>query len=133
MTNLVNQNPNVIYGDLLTTTNQGQGLDAVLRQVQDGKGDASTMLISTGGVNFLRGGAQGFQLDGIQLTATSTLINSLCNQNPAFISVSAVSIPSGTTAQRPNVPQEGDFRYNTDTQRFEGYGGAFPAWIDITP
>jgi hypothetical protein len=35
-------------------------------------------------------------------------------------------IPAGTTAQRPVSPNNGDMRYNTDTDQFEGYQGG--AW-----
>jgi hypothetical protein len=35
-------------------------------------------------------------------------------------------IPKGTTAQRPVSPVNGEIRYNTDTNQFEGYQGG--AW-----
>ncbi len=38
----------------------------------------------------------------------------------------ALRLPSGTTAQRPGSPANGDIRYNTTTSQLEGYaGGAF--------
>jgi hypothetical protein len=33
----------------------------------------------------------------------------------------AVKVPSGTTAQRPATPAEGNIRYNTTTQQYEGF------------
>ena len=36
-------------------------------------------------------------------------------------STSHVKIPSGTAAQRPGTPKAGDFRYNTDDDKFEGF------------
>ena len=33
----------------------------------------------------------------------------------------AIRIPVGTTAQRPNAPRAGDFRYNSTLTQFEGY------------
>jgi len=41
---------------------------------------------------------------------------------------SAVVLPSGTTADRPQVPVNGQIRYNTDSQRFEIY---YNAWKSI--
>lgn len=38
----------------------------------------------------------------------------------------AVSVPIGTTAQRPGSPTNGLFRFNTTTSKFEGYNGT--AW-----
>jgi hypothetical protein len=34
----------------------------------------------------------------------------------------AIRIPVGTTAQRPTLPAQGDIRYNTNLNTFEGYG-----------
>jgi hypothetical protein len=34
-----------------------------------------------------------------------------------------LKIPSGDTTERPSVPAKGYVRYNTETDRFEGYGG----------
>lgn len=38
-------------------------------------------------------------------------------------------IPVGTTAQRPGAPVNGDIRYNSDTDKFEGYQNG--AWTDF--
>ena len=40
-----------------------------------------------------------------------------------------ITVPVGNTAQRPVSPDEGVFRYNTDSSSFEGYVGA--AWSGI--
>ena len=40
--------------------------------------------------------------------------------NPVLPGTGAVQVPSGSSAQQP-VGVSGDFRYNTDTNRFEGY------------
>jgi hypothetical protein len=34
----------------------------------------------------------------------------------------AILVPKGTTAQRPNIPIQGQIRYNTQINTFEGYG-----------
>lgn len=38
-----------------------------------------------------------------------------------FTGTGAVGLPTGTTAQRPGTPDAGLIRYNSDTQKFEGY------------
>jgi hypothetical protein len=43
--------------------------------------------------------------------------------NPSFTGTGFMLIPKGTTAQRPVVPVDGEMRYNTDTNQFEGYQG----------
>lgn len=78
MTNLTNYTPAASYPDLLTTTNNGQGLTTTLEPVQDGLGNSSPMQIATNAVNFTRAGNT-FQLDGVALTATSAELNSLAS------------------------------------------------------
>jgi hypothetical protein len=46
--------------------------------------------------------------------------------NPVFTGNEFMLIPKGTTAQRPAVPVDGEMRYNTTTNQFEGYQGG--AW-----
>jgi len=46
-----------------------------------------------------------------------------------FNSTSCIQVPSGTDAQRPGSPTNGDFRYNTDQNKFEGRVNG--AWSDI--
>lgn len=40
-------------------------------------------------------------------------------------------VPVGNTAQRPGVPQNGDFRYNIDTGVYEGYYTSNTSWAAI--
>lgn len=77
MTNLVGQLPESTFGDLLTTTNSGQGLSNVLQNLQDGLGNNSTVSIANNGINFNTTGGNTFQLDGVALTTTATLINNI--------------------------------------------------------
>ena len=44
-------------------------------------------------------------------------------------STDAIRIPSGTTAQRPGSPANGDIRYNSTLSTIEGYSGA--AWANL--
>lgn len=46
--------------------------------------------------------------------------------NPTFGGTEFMLIPKGTTAERPVSPVNGEMRYNTDTDQFEGYQGG--AW-----
>lgn len=55
-------------------------------------------------------------------TANSTAI--LCNATTliaTFTSAGALTLPAGTTAQRPASPINGMLRYNTTLLRVEGY------------
>jgi len=49
-------------------------------------------------------------------------------KNPGIGGSAAVVLPSGTTADRPQNPVNGQIRYNSDTQRFEIY---YNAWQSI--
>jgi hypothetical protein len=59
-------------------------------------------------------------------TNTTVTGNLTVTGNGAFGGTGVLLIPKGTTAQRPVSPVEGDMRYNTDTDQFEGYQGG--AW-----
>ena len=43
------------------------------------------------------------------------------NIDPVIRGTEGLTIPTGTTAQRPTTPTEGIIRYNTNTGKFEGY------------
>lgn len=53
MTNLTNLDPSASFGDLLTTTNGGNGLTVDLETLQDGFGNDSSILISKVATQFL--------------------------------------------------------------------------------
>lgn len=64
----------------------------------------------------------------LQTGSTSSLtINA--SQEVTLNTSGAITIPSGTTAQRPATPINGMIRYNTDSNRFEGYINN--AWITL--
>ena len=71
-------------------------------------GNEQILAIQTGGAN------------AIVINEISTVTFS-CN--------SAVTVPRGTTAQRPAVPVNGMVRYNTSTAHFEGYSNG---WVAFT-
>jgi hypothetical protein len=60
---------------------------------------------------------------------TATLSALTVTGNPVFSSTGAVTMPVGTLAQRP-TPAKGMFRFNDDTDQFEGYDGT--AWGGIS-
>ena len=51
--------------------------------------------------------------------------------NPTFAGTGAITLPAGTTAQEPASPVVGMLRYNNQTNQFEGYSGASPAWASV--
>jgi len=61
---------------------------------------------------------------GLATTAAPTFTGEV-----VFNSTGAVQIPSGTDAQRPGSPTNGDFRYNSEQNKFEGRVNG--AWSDI--
>jgi hypothetical protein len=68
-------------------------------------------------------------------TASTDVVNLAQFQTPTFTgdvtmsSTGYVLIPSGTTAQRPVSPVNGEIRYNSDYNSFEGYANG--AWGNI--
>ena len=73
------------------------------------------LLLGTTTANTIRfavnGGADSVQIDG------TTGIT-------AFPTTSAITLPVGTTAQRPATPATAMFRYNSTLNQFEGYNGS---------
>ena len=69
-------------------------------------------------VGLVAGSATG---DAVEYTQFTTAF-----VNPVFTGTGFMLIPKGTTAQRPVSPVDGEMRYNTDTNQFEGYQGG--AW-----
>lgn len=100
MTTLTNLSPAASYGDIITTTNNGQGLSANLNQIQDGLGNNAPMLMSTTQINFT--GTTNFvgaiQVGGTALTATATQINNV------VVSGTFAGINANTAVQLPLIP-----------------------------
>jgi hypothetical protein len=130
MTQLTNQSFQSVYGDLLTTTNNGGGLSSFLQNLQDGFGNNSTITISLNAVNFNRSGPNTFQLDSVALTAPAANINAICGNSPAFTGNFPLQLPTGTTAQRPGVPENGMIWYNTTLNKVEAFSNG--SWVQIT-
>src|SRR6056300_61531 len=58
-------------------------------------------------------------------------IYSQYNSNIAHITENAFKLPSGSSNLRPDVPTEGEIRFNTDINRFEGYYSSNLGWNTI--
>lgn len=127
MTALTNQPLQNVYGDLLTTTNNGAGLNNVLHQLQDGFGNSSTVTIATNAINFNRMGGNTFQLDNIALTASATNINAICGVTPAFPAGTAITLP--LIAADP-VGAAGMMYYNTTLNAIRAYITG-PGWTSL--
>ena len=84
---------------------------------QAGNATTITALIKTGAAD----ANLAFETNGID----AVTINQLQNAN--FVSTGAVTLPKGTTAQRPASPVNGMMRYNTTTLSLEGY--ANNTWV----
>jgi hypothetical protein len=69
-------------------------------------------------VNLVAGTIAGDSVEYAQFTAAFV--------NPVFGGTEYMLIPKGTTAQRPAVPVDGEIRYNTTNNQYEGYQGG--AW-----
>lgn len=122
-----NKSPAQTFGGILNTESNTQLTD-VLQVIQDGMGNNSPLSLSITSID-INTTMGTFTIDGSALTATPVQINNVC-ENASFSNfTTAVAVPRGTTAQRPIGPQNGDFRYNTDTNTFEGYANG--VWVNF--
>lgn len=64
---------------------------------------------------------KGTPLTNAEVDANFTNLNDFKVEQTA--ATGAAKIPTGTEAQRDGTPEAGLFRFNTDTQSFEGYNG----------
>lgn len=53
--------------------------------------------------------------------------------NPVFPGNASSTVPRGTTGQRPGSPITGMVRFNTTTNKLEGYEGAPAGWVNLVP
>ena len=66
-----------------------------------------------------------FQTNGTNAVLIDT------SQNANFVSTGALTLPSGTTAQRPASPVNGMWRYSTSYAGVEAYSNG--SWLNLTP
>ena len=71
-------------------------------------------------------------IDGtLDVTGDTTLQTLLVQGNDSsFTGTGSILLPKGTTANRPSTPNAGMIRFNTQSQKFEGYGSA-GSWLDF--
>lgn len=67
------------------------------------------------------------EVDALEVTVNNAYATSV-KQDSA---TSVAKIPKGTNAQRPGAPSPGDFRFNTDLGRFEGYANDTVGWAPV--
>jgi hypothetical protein len=125
MATLTNLAPQSSFAGLLNTLSTG-GLTPVLQVIQDGFGNNSILSLSTTALDI--NGTLSF--GGVPLLATPDQIDNVCVNASFSAFTTAVRVPSGTTAQRPGVPFNGDIRYNTTTNRGEMFANG--VWQDLT-
>ena len=75
MTTLTGKKIANTYKDLLQISNSNSGIDATLRNVEDGEGTSSPLQLSTDTINL--GGT--IQLDGETLTANASALNNIAD------------------------------------------------------
>lgn len=122
---LTNLAPQSSFAGLLNTLSTS-GLTPALQVIQDGFGNNSILSLSTTALDI--NGTISFS--GVPLLATSTQINDVCRNATFAAFTSAVTLPSGTTAQRPIITFNGDIRYNTTTNRGEMFANGI--WQNLT-
>lgn len=71
-------------------------------------------------------------IDGtFDVTGDTTLQTLIVQGNDSsFTGTGSILLPKGTTANRPSTPNPGMIRFNTQTQKFEGYGST-GSWLDF--
>lgn len=120
--------PAVSFPSLLNTLSTG-GLTNILQVIQDGLGHNSPLSLSTDSININTQMGGGFFIDNVKLDATAEDINVVCLFADFGGLMGALTLPIGTTGERPDPPTNGDIRYNSDNQSFEGYQAGI--WADF--
>lgn len=66
-------------------------------------------------------------------TGNSVVISPAIGRVAKINSTSAITIPSGTTSQRPTsgIVESGSIRFNTDTGQYEGYSSSTSSWSSL--
>lgn len=103
--------------------------------------DSGTVLcynseINTSNANAIDG-AGTFKYGGLTFSGSSSNVNAttktLVKEGPNRIigGTGHLTVPVGTTAQRPGTPLDGMIRYNSDDNTYEGYDSNTAGWLDL--
>jgi len=132
MADLTTLAPASSFAGLLNLQNT-TGLTTSLQVIQDGFGTNTPLSVSTIAFN-INTSMGPFSINSVELTATATELNDMAlgifSGNAIFDGTGAISLPRGTTAQRPDPAVNGDIRYNTTTAKVEAY--ANDSWQNLT-
>ena len=116
----------VVNGGALGTPSSGTLTNATGLPLTTGV--TGTLPIANGGTGITAFGTGVQTALGQNVTGTGGIILAT---NPTFAGTGAITLPAGTTAQEPASPVVGMLRYNNQTNQFEGYSGASPAWASV--
>jgi hypothetical protein len=115
------------FAGILNTIDNGQLTDE-LKVIQDGMGNNSPLSLSK--TDFKINTTMGsFFINNTELEASADELNAASVGD--FSGFSDSILPAiGDTSQRPVIAENGEFRYNSQTNRFEGYQDG--AWVIFT-
>ena len=116
----------VVNGGALGTPSSGTLTNATGLPLTTGV--TGTLPIANGGTGITAFGTGVQTALGQNVTGTGGIVLAT---NPTFAGTGAITLPAGTTAQEPASPVVGMLRYNNQTNQFEGYSGATPAWASV--
>lgn len=104
--------------------------DAVTKGYTDGLiSGLGTMSTQNANSVAITGGTINGATIGATTRADGKFTTLAANGDVDFTSTGYLAIPSGTTAQRPAIPVNGEMRYNTTINQFEGYASS--AWTNL--
>src|SRR6056300_893406 len=72
----------------------------------------------------IKSGVIGDGVVGTTQIADAAVTSAKISDNPAFSGNESITLPAGTTAQRPSSPVNGMVRYNTTESAYEIYKGS---------
>lgn len=90
---------------------------------------SGALAIANGGTGSTSAAAAITALGGATAAEVAAIAADVASLSGQLASSEKTHIATGTTAQRPATPAEGDIRRNTDLTTFEGYNGS--AWINF--
>jgi hypothetical protein len=120
MTALTNLSPAASYGDLITCTNNGQGLTNILQNIQDGFGNNSAIQLSTTTLNII--GSGGLQINGNSFVPIASLPVTLTSTNIKSMYATPVPVLAAPGAALTYVIYGFSINYSYSTAAYTGGG-----------